>query len=218
MTRFSNGLPSSYDEGGRLQRLNGLSVMRLHELMLIGERHHRHDIVPTGVWYWVEANHHYNALLWDEEDKARRTDVGDEEIADAKRAINRYNQKRNDAVEALDESILAELRGTPTAADARLNSETAGSMIDRLSILALKTFHMRQQTERRDVNALHIETCRLKCQRLATQRSDLAFCLDRLLSEAIQGTAYFKVYRQLKMYNDPALTPSLYRQSVTAEA
>lgn len=218
MTQFSNGLPSAHEEGSRLQRLNGLSVMRLHELMLAGERHHRQGTVPTGIWYWVEANHHYNALLWNEEDKARRTDVEDSEIAAVKRAIDRYNQKRNDAVEALDESILAELRDVPTAPDARLNSETAGAMIDRLSILALKIFHMRRQTERTDVDARHIETCRLKCQRLATQRSDLAFCLDRLLSEAMQGTSYFKVYRQFKMYNDPALNPYLYRQPSGVEA
>ena len=161
-------------------------------------------------WRWMAANHQYNTLLWDEEDKARRTDVGPAEIAASKRLIDQYNQKRNDAVEALDEAILSELMDIPHTADARLNSETAGAMIDRLSILALKIHHMREQTERKDAESTHIDACRAKLERLELQRQDLAACLDRLLREAREGKAYFKVYRQFKMYNDPTLNPYLY--------
>ncbi|HEX8986612.1 MAG TPA: DUF4254 domain-containing protein [Rhodocyclaceae bacterium] len=169
------------------------------------------------LWRRIEANHRCNVLLWDEEDKARRTDVGDAIIADGKRRIDRYNQARNDAVEAIDEAILAELpaRGGP---DARLSSETAGAMIDRLSILALKILHMREQALRADAPPRHRAACGVKLVRLVAQRDDLAGCLDRLIEEAGLGRAYFKVYRQYKMYNDPALNPYLGRRGGASSA
>ncbi|OWW21402.1 DUF4254 domain-containing protein [Noviherbaspirillum denitrificans] len=163
-----------------------------------------------GAWFWIEANHRYNTLLWNEEDKARRTDVGASEIAACKRLIDQYNQKRNDAVEAIDEAILSALEDCEPAPDARLNSETAGAMIDRLSILSLKIYHMREQTQRVDAGPDHIAKCSGKLQRLLIQRQDLGNCFDRLLAEAREGRTYFKVYRQFKMYNDPSLNPYLY--------
>jgi hypothetical protein len=93
---------------------------------------------------------------------------------------------------------------------ARQHSETAGMMIDRLSIMSLKTKAMREQVERTDVSDEHRESCRLKLERLHEQRADLAACLDALLADAAAGKAYFKIYRQFKMYNDPALNPYLY--------
>lgn len=191
--------------------IDAASVVRLHDLSLDGPRVNgapRRD----GLWQWIDANHRYNRLLWDEEDRARRTDVPAEDIAASKRLIDQYNQKRNDAVEAIDEAILSALSGVAPAADARLSSETAGAMIDRLSILALKMFHMRLQAERKDASTTHRQACRAKLDRLVAQRSDLVACLDRLLHEAAEGRAYFKVYRQFKMYNDPALNPYLYGQ------
>ncbi len=169
-----------------------------------------------GVWRWVDANHRYNSLLWDEEDRARRLDVGPAEIAASKRLIDRHNQLRNDAVEAIDEAVLAALATVTPDDSARLSSETVGAMIDRLSILALKIFHMRQQTRRPDASTAHIDTCRAKLQRLMAQRNDLACCLDQLLNETQSGQAYFKVYRQFKMYNDPSLNPYLYARSASA--
>ena len=166
-----------------------------------------------GVWRWIDANHRFNNLLWDEEDRARRLDVGSDDIAASKRLIDRHNQLRNDAVEAIDEAILAELATVAHDDHARLSSETAGAMIDRLSILALKIFHMRKQTRRPDASTAHIDTCRAKLLRLTAQRNDLACCLDQLLNEAQSGHAYFKVYRQFKMYNDPSLNPYLYARA-----
>jgi hypothetical protein len=168
--------------------------------------------VPAGdAWVFIAANHQCNHLLWDEEDAARRTDVADSAIAANKRAIDGYNQRRNDAIERIDETLLARLAGVAPLPGAWHNSETAGSMVDRLSILALKVHHMRAQTLREDASARHVATCAEKLARLAQQRGDLALCFDTLLAHAAEGRAFWRVYRQFKMYNDPALNPYLHR-------
>ncbi len=161
-----------------------------------------------GLWQFLELNHRFNNLLWDEEDLARRKDVADSEIAANKRAIDGFNQKRNDAIERMDEVFLNQL--PPPAVGSRLNSETAGSMIDRISILGLKIFHMGEQTRRKDASDEHIATCQAKLERLREQRNDLADCLEQLLADCATGHAHYKVYRQFKMYNDPTLNPYLY--------
>jgi len=161
------------------------------------------------LWQAIEDNHRCNCLLWDEEDLARRRNVPDAEIANNKRAIDGHNQKRNDAIERVDEQVLISFGETLNQA-AALSSETPGAMIDRLSILSLKIHHMRLQTLRTDVGREHVENCLAKLSRLNEQRSDLAACLDRLLAQCARGEARFKVYRQFKMYNDPALNPALY--------
>jgi hypothetical protein len=169
-----------------------------------------------GAWSFIELNHRFNNLLWDEEDLARRTDVADSDIAANKRAIDRYNQSRNNAIESIDECILSSLDGIARKDGARLNSETAGSMIDRLSILSLKVFHMGLQLQRTDVGPAHIETCAQKQARLMEQRDDLAACFDGLLAECRSGSGYYKIYRQFKMYNDPTLNPMLYGAAAKA--
>jgi hypothetical protein len=163
---------------------------------------------PDALWQAIEDNHRFNCLLWDEEDLARRRNVADAEIAKNKRAIDGYNQKRNDAIERIDEHLLRTL--PEPGGNARLSSETAGAMCDRLSILSLKIHHMRLQTQRTDVDRAHVESCLQKLGRLDEQRADLAACLDRLLAECASGATRFKVYRQFKMYNDPKLNPAIY--------
>lgn len=165
-----------------------------------------------GIWKFIELNHRFNNLLWDEEDLARRRNVPDSEIATNKRAIDGYNQKRNDAIENIDDLLLQRLAHLKPEASAWLNSETAGSIIDRLSIISLKIFHMRLQTLRNDVEQAHIDTCQQKLNKLTEQRTDLQHCLDTLLAAASHGQAYFKIYRQFKMYNDPTLNPCLYQK------
>jgi hypothetical protein len=162
------------------------------------------------IWEWVAANHRYNSLLWAEEDLARRRDVSDSEIAKNKRAIDGFNQARNDAAERIDETVLVAIGSVARAATARQHSETAGMMVDRLSIMSLKIKAMAAQAERIEAGAEHQATCRGKLERLNEQRTDLAACLDGLIRESLEGRVFFKIYRQFKMYNDPTLNPQLY--------
>lgn len=206
--------------------LAAADVTALHDRLLAAAGWPQAEPAPpsTGLWRWVQTNHRNNCQLWAEEDLARRTTVADAEIAANKRAIDGFNQARNDATERVDELLLLALgvvdevaarSDAPlarVAADARLNSETAGSMIDRLSILSLKLKAMGEQTRRDDVDETHRAASRIKWERLAQQRTDLAGCLDALLAETAAGKAFFKVYRQFKMYNDPAFNPELVKE------
>jgi hypothetical protein len=163
-----------------------------------------------GAWRWIETNHRCNTLLWDEEDLARRRDVADSAIAANKRAIDGYNQRRNDAIEKIDEALLARIDAVAVHPGAWHNSETAGAMIDRMSILALKLHHMGLQTRRPDATPEHVTACREKLARLTLQRADLGRCYDILLERSAEGRAFWRIYRQFKMYNDPTLNPYLY--------
>lgn len=188
------------------------AICAFHDANLVPAASGRHEPVAQGddVWRWIEANHRCNCLLWNEEDLARRRDVADAEIAANKRAIDGFNQRRNDAIEKIDEALLGRLAAIAPGADAWHNSETAGSIVDRLSILALKVFHMRAQATRADADADHRAACGDRLARLELQRADLARCLDTLLALAAGGRAYWRIYRQFKMYNDATLNPYLY--------
>ena len=153
-----------------------------------------------------------NFLLWHEEDKARRTDVDDSAIAAVKRAIDRLNQQRNDLIEKLDEAILAEVAAAapPQAAD-RINSETPGSIVDRISIMSLKVYHMDEDSRRDDIDEEHRQRSLHRLAVLKLQRSDLFVALGQLLDDYRAGRKRMKLYKQFKMYNDPALNPELYK-------
>jgi Protein of unknown function (DUF4254) len=198
--------------GGPIAELRARDITRFHARTLdhckeTGATPERQE---TPLWQAIADNHACNIALWDEEDQARRRDVPDSAIAHSKRLIDGHNQRRNDAIERIDEFILSELPSVPPE-HARLHSETAGGLIDRLSILSLKIYHMDWQIHRPDVNEEHIEMSRSRLARLVEQRNDLADCLDALLAGCLAGTLRFKVYRQFKMYNDPSFNPWLAR-------
>ncbi len=162
----------------------------------------------------VARQHRANFDLWHIEDEARAPRVSDAELAAVKRRIDRTNQLSNDLAEELDRTMLAwlEARGLPKAA-APLHSESPGLIIDRLSILALKIYHTREETERKDAPAGHAERNRERLDVLKEQRADLAACLNALWQDTVNGVRCFKLYRQMKMYNDPALNPAIYGDS-----
>lgn len=155
--------------------------------------------------------HRANFELWHQEDKARDPSASDAQIADVKRSIDGLNQRRNDLVEHFDGLLLASLEARKLPSPkAKLHSETPGMMLDRLSILALKIYHTQQETERLDAPEGHVERNRERLLLLRSQRDDSAACLDELWADVLSGRGRFKLYRQLKMYNDPALNPVLY--------
>lgn len=201
------------------EMLDAWSIIRFHDgvLALPVWPAQQTDPAPDGAWRWIDANHRCNCLLWQEQDKACRVEVAAAEIAACKRLLDRYNQRRHDAVEAIDETLLSALAGVRRLPGARLSSETAGAMIDRLSILALKIHHMRLQAGRVEAGGTHRDACVAKLERLTVQRGDLAGCLNALLDEARRGQSYFKVYRQFTMYSDPALNPWLYSPAARPE-
>jgi hypothetical protein len=162
----------------------------------------------------VLDQHLANFELWHTEDRARTPGATDHEIAEVKHAIDRINQRRNDLAERCDLLLLAELekRGLPQP-EAELHSESPGLIIDRLSILALKIWHTAEEVRRPDSPEGHAERNRARLAFLTEQRSDLAACLDRLWQQTLAGQRRFKLYRQLKMYNDPSLNPAIYRKS-----
>ena len=159
------------------------------------------------LWRVIGREHLVNIRLWHEEDQARRRDVDDATIAAVKRRIDGLNQARNDLVERIDEEILAAVGPAPDGVP--LHSETPGAMIDRLSILALKVYHMGEESERADADEAHRAACRARRGVLEEQRADLAACLAELLDDLVAGRRRVRLYRQFKMYNDPATNPAL---------
>jgi hypothetical protein len=161
-------------------------------------------------WVAIERNHRMNFDLWHAEDAARRDDLGPASVRDAKRTIDRCNQSRNDAIEAFDAWLLAGL--PPARPNAPLHSETAGMIIDRLSIMALKIYHMRLEAARDSATDEHRQKCAGKCAVLQEQHADLTQCLQSLLAELASGARQIKLYRQFKLYNDATLNPQLYQK------
>jgi hypothetical protein len=161
----------------------------------------------------VARQHRANFDLWHIEDEARAPGANDAELAGVKRRVDRTNQLRNDLAEELDRALLGwlEAQDLPNLA-AQLHSESPGLIVDRLSILALKIYHTREEAERADAPLGHAQRNRDRLAILEEQRADLAGCLDSLWQETLAGTRRFKLYRQLKMYNDPSLNPAVYRK------
>lgn len=160
----------------------------------------------------ILTQHRANFDLWHEEDKARDPQASDRQIAEIKHSIDRLNQRRNDLAEEIDTNLLASLEETISSSPhAVLHSETPGMMIDRLSILALKIFHTEEESNRQSATELHRQRNRERLMILQEQQADLAEALNALLEDVSGGRRRFKLYRQMKMYNDPELNPAVYK-------
>jgi hypothetical protein len=193
-----------------LARLHDEANARWHD----PEARGRDEPHPGTIEGMILDQHRANFDLWHEEDEARDPHAPDARIAEVKHAIDRLNQRRNDLVETIDAFLMERLQ---QAADAPLHSETPGMIVDRLSIMALKIYHTREETMRASATEEHRAKNRLRLATVEEQRSDLSDCLDALLRAIRRGEKRFKVYRQMKMYNDPELNPAVYRGVVEAQ-
>ena len=195
--------------------LDGLLITRMQDEMTAALHETEGELAieagADGLMAIAMAQHRANFELWHEEDKARAPGVADVEIVRVKHAIDRLNQSRNDLVEKMDVWLIERLEQDDAAP---LHSETPGLMIDRLSILALKIYHTREESHRASATEAHRLRNRERLAWLEEQRGDLSGCLDALWAEVLEGTRRFKLYRQMKMYNDPELNPAVYNQKV----
>lgn len=155
---------------------------------------------------WIDT------VQWHLEDIIRSPEINPTEGIAIKRRIDKSNQDRTDKVEQMDDYFLEQFKGVVPKSGARMNSETPAWLLDRMSILMLKIYHMKEQTERKDASAEHIAKCQAKLSVLMEQKSDMRAAFDELMEDILSGSRKFKVYRQMKMYNDASLNPVLYQQ------
>lgn len=160
--------------------------------------------------YYLFLKNWIDAVQWHLEDIIRNPEIDPVEALAIKRRIDKSNQDRTDLVELIDSYFWEKYREVTPLSDAKINTESPAWAIDRLSILALKIYHMRQETERKDASPEHLDACNKKLRVLSEQQVDLSTAIDELLEDIESGRRYMKVYKQMKMYNDPALNPVLY--------
>jgi hypothetical protein len=153
---------------------------------------------------WIDT------VQWHLEDTIRLPDINPVVGIKIKKRIDKSNQDRTDIVEKIDDYFLEQFKTVAPKPEARINSETPAWLLDRMSILMLKIYHMKEQTERKDVSAEHISKCLVKLTVLMEQKADMQLAFDQMIEDIGQGNRRFKVYRQMKMYNDASLNPMLY--------
>ena len=182
-----------------LAELEALSIAQFHDAKLASPGWPQDAPGGGSAWHWIHANHRCNTLLWHEDARMRSAGIAPHDVAAIQRRVSLHEEQRADAIEGIDEAILDQLATVAHGASARLSSESAGQMIDRMSALSLKLWHMRLQTLRTDAGPKHVHACTRKLRRLTIQRGDLGGCLDQLLADARRGRAYFKIYLRFKM-------------------
>jgi hypothetical protein len=156
---------------------------------------------------WIDT------VQWHLEDIIRNPHIDPNDALALKRRIDRSNQDRTDLVEEIDSWFRQQYNEVKPQSDARLNTESPAWAVDRLSILALKIYHMKEQTQREEASEDHRAKCMAKLGVLLEQQKDLSTAIDQLLEDIAEGRKYMKVYRQMKMYNDPATNPVLYKNA-----
>ncbi len=165
---------------------------------------------PKSIEYYLFLKNWIDTVQWHLEDIIRNPNIDPVEALAIKRRIDKSNQDRTDLVELIDSFFLDMYKAIKVLPDAKINTESPAWAIDRLSILALKIYHMQAEVNRTDIDEKHRAECVRKLAILLEQRQDLSAAIDQLLMEIEAGKKYMKVYKQMKMYNDPALNPVLY--------
>jgi hypothetical protein len=160
--------------------------------------------------YYLYLKNWIDTVQWHLEDIIRDPNINPTEALKLKRRIDKSNQDRTDLVELIDSYMLDKYKEVKIKPNATINTESPAWAIDRLSILALKIYHMQIEADRKEADEEHIKKCKEKLNVLLTQRTDLSTAIDQLLSDIENGEKYMKVYKQMKMYNDPSLNPILY--------
>jgi Protein of unknown function (DUF4254) len=184
----------------------------------IGDYHRTDNVdAPIGNPYAVNtfeallyAKNWIDTVQWHLEDIIRVPTINPVEGIQIKRRIDKSNQDRTDLVEKVDDYFLDQFKSVKPSAGARINSETPAWLLDRMSILMLKIYHMHEQTQRKDASEDHVKRCQFKLNILLEQKDDMKNAFDEMMEDIGNGSRKFKVYRQMKMYNDSSLNPSLY--------
>ena len=214
---FSLTLPAEYSQ--KATKDMNFSEQCFHIFEQATDAYHVTDNVDASVHnpYPVKSIEFYlylknwiDAVQWHLEDIIRDPEIDPVKALAIKRRIDKSNQDRTDLVELIDSFFLDKYKHVKPLPDATINTESPAWAIDRLSILTLKIYHMREEASRTDADSAHTDACRRKLDVLLEQKRDLSEALDQLLSDIRCGRKYMKVYKQMKMYNDPALNPVLY--------
>ena len=169
------------------------------------------DFVPDSIEELLYRKCWIDTVQWHLEDIIRDPEIDDKKGIEIKRRIDASNQARTDLVEQIDDWFNATLSEVKPKENARLNTESIAWVVDRISILCLKLYHMKEQTERSDAEPTHLQKCQMKYAVLLEQEQDITRSFDELLEDIASGDRIVKVYRQMKMYNDESLNPVLYQ-------
>ena len=170
----------------------------------------RNPYEEKSIEFYLYLKNWIDAVQWHFEDIIRDPNINPVDALVLKRRIDKSNQDRTDLVELIDSYFLDKYKDVKVLPEATINTESPAWAIDRLSILVLKIYHMKCEVERTDVSPEHLDACKKKLNVLLEQREDLSVALDQLLDDISNGRKYMKVYKQMKMYNDPSLNPVLY--------
>lgn len=185
------------------------------------DEYHIHNSVETvisnpykqpDIEYFLYLKNWIDTVQWHYEDIIRDPNINPVDALVLKRKIDKSNQDRTDLVEMIDSYFLDKYRNVEIKENATINTESPAWAIDRLSILALKIYHMHEETERKDTSDTHRDECTKKLNILLEQQKDLSLAIDTLITDIETGDKYMKVYKQMKMYNDPSLNPVLYKK------